>query len=162
MEYNKWEILPPSLQPRHSCTVASCRSLNTLYLIGGVESTNLSLIGQIEEYNINERSWRNFNLKNPEIYVPTELAGAIQFADRKILIFGGTDLDRIDSKNSYELDLTEGILTKVQSMKVGLVFLNPPYMYGDSVYCVGNPFTQNSDFQLQRYDFLEKKWILMI
>ncbi len=51
------------------------------------------MVKEIEEYDVRFNIWKIVELVNPYMWIPMEIGGIVQLDERKVMIFGGCDID---------------------------------------------------------------------
>lgn len=118
------------------------------------------MVDQIEEYDIKADSWNILTLKNPSFWIPVEICASIQYDEHRMLVFGGSDAQILDSDLSYLFDTRDSSFEKTSNLRKGQVFTAMPFCYGGNVFVVGNEYyvkTRN----LHRFDKDSKTWDLI-
>lgn len=142
---------------RYAASAATIKERNKIYLFGGRGEAQNAMINEIEEYCTESDIWRVLDLNWPHNWKPVEVCATIQLKRNEIIIFGGSDVNVEDSKDTYIFKAKECKLVKVDDLKKPHVFVSAPFIYGNYVFAVGNEYyvkTRN----IHRFDIKRNKW----
>ena len=115
------------------------------------------MVSEIEEYSIKKDEWKIIRLTNPADWIPVEVCSSIQIKPDCLLIFGGSDLNIEDSKNSFIFTPSDLRIEKIDNLKKPQVFVNCPIFNGHYVYAPGNEYYVKSR-NIHRFDVNALKW----
>lgn len=157
IEEDSWRTISPVTKKRYAATAATIKEKGKIYIFGGRGEAQNAMIGEIEEYTASRNEWRILDVTWPNEWRAVEVCAAIQINRGEIIIFGGSDVNVEDSKDSFILKTDENKLVKSGDLKKPHVFVSSPFVYGNYVFAVGNEYyvkTRN----VHRYDISKGAW----
>ena len=154
---SSWSLIAPVNKKRYAASVVSVKESEKLFLFGGRSDLQNNMMKEIEEYDVSKNIWKIVNLKWPQEWTPVEVCSTIQIDVNKVLVFGGSDINVEDSKESYVFNAENYCIEKCANLKKAHVFVTSPFLHGNFVFAVGNEYyvkTRN----VHRYDISQDKW----
>ena len=142
---------------RYAASAATIKERKKIYLFGGRGEAQNAMINEIEEYCTEMNIWRILDINWPNNWKPVEVCATIQLKKNEIIIFGGSDVNVEDSRDTYVFKAKECQLVKVDDLRKPHVFVSAPFIYGNYVFAVGNEYyvkTRN----IHRFDIKRGKW----
>lgn len=137
---NQWSTIASINKRRYAASAVAVRESDKIYLFGGRSDYNNNMMEDIEEYNISQDVWRVIKLPLPNDWTPVEVCSSIQIRPGTILIFGGSDANIEDSKQSYLFHCESFRLEKASQLKKPHVFVSASFLHGNYVFAVGNEY----------------------
>ena len=157
VEEDSWKTISAVNKKRYAATAATIKEKGKIYIFGGRGEAQNAMIGEIEEYTVSRNEWRILDVVWPHEWRAVEVCAAIQIQKGEIIVFGGSDVNVEDSKDSFILQTDENKLVKSGDLKKPHVFVSAPFVYGNFVFAVGNEYyvkTRN----VHRYDIAKGTW----
>lgn len=154
---NSWSLMSSVNKKRYAASASVVKETGRIYLFGGRTDYNTQMVSEVEEYWIDKNEWRLLRLSNQEEWIPVEVCSSIQIGEDKILVFGGSDLQIEDSKNSYVFTPSNLRITKTGPLKKPQVFVNSPFVNGNYVYAPGNEYYVKSR-NIHRFNIKTMVW----
>lgn len=157
VEEDSWRTISSVNKKRYAATAATIKEKGKIYIFGGRGEAQNAMIGEIEEYTASRNEWRVLDVVWPHEWRAVEVCAAIQIQKGEIIVFGGSDVNVEDSKDSFVLQTDENKLVKSGDLKKPHVFVSAPFVYGNFVFAVGNEYyvkTRN----VHRYDISKGTW----
>lgn len=157
IENESWSICSSVNVKRYAASAATIKEKNRIYLFGGRGEAQNAMINEIEEYCVETDNWRILDINWPNEWKPVEVCATIQLKKDEIIIFGGSDVNVEDSKDTYVFKSNDCKLEKVDDLKKPHVFVSAPFIYGNYVFAVGNEYYVKSR-NIHRFDIARGKW----
>jgi hypothetical protein len=154
---DKWVLLEPAIKKRYAASASFVKETAKIYLFGGRTDYNAEMVVEVEEYSVALNSWTLLKIAGPDEWMPVEVCASVQIATDRILVFGGSDLQIEDSKQSYVFTPSELKMVKTQPLKKAQVFVNAPYVNGNYVYVPGNEYYVKSR-NIHRFSIKSMQW----
>ena len=157
IEADVWRQISPVNKKRYAATAATIKEKGKIYLFGGRGEAQNAMTGEIEEYTVAKNEWRILDVMSPYEWKAVEVCAAIQIRRGEIIVFGGSDVNVEDSKESFILKPEENRLEKSGDLQKPHVFVSSPFVYGNHVFAVGNEYyvkTRN----VHRYNIQRGTW----
>jgi hypothetical protein len=113
---NTWSEIAPISKPR--VLASGCFSQNSIFITGGNPGNSLQNFRDIEQYIISNNTWKVLELKLPcDIWRHT----CLPFSEKGLIIFGG-NCNKRHNLDSFQIDLTNSIITQQTWLRQGLEF----------------------------------------
>ena len=157
IEEDTWRTIAPVNKKRYAATAATIKEKGRIYIFGGRGEAQNAMIAEIEEYTVSRNEWKILEVVWPHEWKAVEVCAAIQVQRGEIIVFGGSDVNVEDSKESFILKADEVKLVKSGDLKKPHVFVSAPFVYGNHVFAVGNEYyvkTRN----VHRYNIQKGTW----
>lgn len=157
VEADTWRTVASVNKKRYAATAATIKEKGKIFLFGGRGEAQNAMISEIEEYNSARNEWRILDVAWAGEWRAVEVCAAIQIQKGEIIIFGGSDVNVEDSKDSFILRTDENKLVKSGDLKKPHVFVSAPFVYGNNVFAVGNEYYVKTR-SVHRYDISKGTW----
>jgi hypothetical protein len=154
---NQWSSIAPINRKRYAASAVSVRETDKIYLFGGRSDYNNNMMEAIEEYSVVRDKWAVIELQTPHEWTPVEVCSSIQVQPNVILIFGGSDANIEDSRQSYLFDSETLKLVKTGPLKKPHVFVSGSFLHGRNVFAVGNEYYMKTR-SIHRFSIEKGEW----
>lgn len=154
---NTWENIASVKKKRYAASAVGFTN-NKVYLFGGRSDFNNYMVGEIEEYSVENNEWNILQIRNgSQFWNPVEVCACIQISKDRILVFGGSDARIKDSNTSVIFLVNEYSFEKKGELKRPQVFVTAPFLYGKYVFAIGNEYYMKHR-NLHRFSLEKEEW----